>query len=173
LAGTRFDGPPETVAAAFVHRAEEVASALGGAAAPLASEEVAAEAADEGIGLPPGWAASLNRLGTSLGGPRESRGVAVFGASTLDLPDGIDPTEGETRFLAAAAASLRHRHVAIGAFRTAGGAPSATRPPGAFVRATDAVPASRGGVAGGFPMRTGITEVGHVLVGLVPRRPAV
>jgi glycerate-2-kinase len=172
LAGMRFDGAPETVAATFVRRAEEVASAVGGSAAPLASAEAAAEAADEGIGLPPGWAASLNRLGSSLGGPRESRGVAVFGATTLDLPDGIDPSAAEARFLSTAAATLRHRHVAIGLFRTAGAAPNATRPPGAFVRATDAPQVARGAVPSGFPMRAGITEVGHLLVGLVPRRPA-
>ncbi|MCI4320107.1 MAG: DUF4147 domain-containing protein [Thermoplasmata archaeon] len=167
LAGVRFVGSPEQIASTFAQRVEEVASAVGGAAAPLASEEAAAEAADEGIGLPPGWAASLSRLGSSLGGPRESRGVAVFGASTLDVVEGIDPAGAERSFLSASAQALRHRHVALGVFRTAGGAPTDANAPGGFVRATDAAAAT---ISGRFAMRTGITEVGHLLVGLVPRR---
>jgi glycerate-2-kinase len=169
LAGISFAGRPEQTAATFAQRVEEVASAVGGAATPLVSEVAAAEAGDEGIGLPPGWAAGLSRLGSSLGGPRESRGVAVFGATTLDVVDGIDPAEAEKSFLAAAAHALRHRHVALGVFRTSGGAPTGPDAPGGFVRATDAV---AGTVSGRFLMRGGITEVGHLLVGLVPRRDA-
>lgn len=162
LARLHLPGPPEAVADAFLDRVEEE---LGGrrGTEPLASEEAAASAADEGIGLPPDWAKSI-RLGSArFAGPRPSRGIAVFATTTLDVPEGMPSDRARERFLAQVASKARRRGLAIGILPTSGAPPGAPLGSGRFV-------VVGAGPAGGSPlgMRSGITDVGELLLALWP-----
>jgi glycerate-2-kinase len=131
LARRAFAGDPETVAAAFTDRLDEI----------LREEAGALRAPDR-------------------------EGLVAFGTATFEVPEGLDERPAIRRFLAEARPRLRHRGAVVGAFATSGGeAPN--DPAGGFV---EAGPASAGEVlpVHGVPMRFGITDVGGLLIAVVP-----
>jgi len=102
-------------------------------------------------------------------GAPASKGLAVFGTTTLDVPEGVDERPACEAFLARALAGLRRREMSLGLFRTSG--PSGPGPglAGAAI-GTPGDPASKapGRLARPIRMRHGITDVGIVLAALVP-----
>jgi hypothetical protein len=96
-------------------------------------------------------------------------GVAVLAGATLGVPEGFDERPALRAFLAAAAPLVRRRGTTIGAYSTSGGE-DPLDPSGLVVDIPTAggpVPALRG-----LGMRSGITDVGCVLVAVVPSRPS-
>jgi len=112
----------------------------------------------------------------SSGGP-PSKGLVVFGTTTLDVPEGVDETPACEAFLARALGGLRRREMSLGLFRTSG--PTTTpvgpgRPLAGVVIGAPGDPASKvlPGLARPIRMRGGITDVGIVVVALVPASPS-
>jgi hypothetical protein len=105
-----------------------------------------------------------------------TKGVAVFGMTTLGLPEGLDEGPGLGAFLGRAATLLRRREMSVGLYRTAGVLGSNAFPPAAvFGPASDPKAKVRLDRARGLPMRPGITDVGSVIVALcgLPSPPGV
>ncbi|HZY69445.1 MAG TPA: DUF4147 domain-containing protein [Thermoplasmata archaeon] len=165
LARVHLPGPPDAVADAFLDRIEEELGSRRGSE-PLASEEAAARAADEGIGLPPDWAKSI-RLGSArFAGPRPSRGIAVFATTTLDVPEGLPADLARAAFLNAVGTRARRRGLVVGILPTAGAPPGSGPGPGRFLVVGSGSVSS--GASGGTPlaMRSGITDIGDLLLAL-------
>jgi hypothetical protein len=97
-------------------------------------------------------------------GDRE--GLVAFATATFDVPEGLDERPAIHRFLAEARPRLRHRGALIGGFATSGGEVPAD-PAGGFV---EAGPSSMGEVlrVRGVPMQPGITDVGCLILAVVP-----
>ncbi len=98
-----------------------------------------------------------------------TRGIAGFAMTTLDVPEGAPDGPAMERFLAQAYRLLRRREMTIAVGRTAG-APERARYPAGAVIGKIGEPAE--GLSPGRPrplaMRSGITDVGALVVGLVP-----
>jgi hypothetical protein len=108
----------------------------------------------------------LVQAGPRAGGPRE--GTVAFATTTFGRPEGYDERPAIRAFLAAARQGLSHRGSAVGAFASSGGeAPG--DPAGGVVEAGPPGPIERLAVAG-TPMRSGITDVGCLIVAVVPGR---
>lgn len=95
-------------------------------------------------------------------------GVAVLAGATLGVPEGFDERPALRAFLASAAPLVRRRGTTIGAYSTSGGE-DPLDPSGLIVD----IPTAGGPVPSlrGLGMRSGITDVGCVLVAVVPSRP--
>ncbi len=95
------------------------------------------------------------------------RGVVALAPTTFDLPEGVDERPAIAAFLARAAATLRRREMSVAAVRTSGSEPDGPAPGGVVGRST-ARPALPSSVPRPLRMRAGITDVGCLLVGVVP-----
>jgi hypothetical protein len=95
-------------------------------------------------------------------------GVAVLAGATFGVPEGFDERPALRSFLGAAAPLVRRRGTTIGAFATSGGE-DPRDPSGLIVD----MPTAEGPVPGlrGLGMRSGITDVGCLVMALVPSRP--
>jgi glycerate-2-kinase len=108
----------------------------------------------------------LARDGLTRAAATQRKGVAFFAAGTLDVPEGLDERAAMARFVDRASRNSRRRDLVVGALRTAGATgwePVATREalrPGTSPRGPGPDPSP---VA-----HTGITDVGVLLVGLLP-----
>ncbi|MHB1435134.1 MAG: DUF4147 domain-containing protein [Thermoplasmata archaeon] len=98
-----------------------------------------------------------------------TKGIAGFAMTTLDVPEGAEDGPAMERFLARAYRLLRRREMTIAVGRTAG-APARARYPAGAAIGRIGEPAE--GLSPGRPrplaMRSGITDVGALVVGLVP-----
>jgi hypothetical protein len=97
---------------------------------------------------------------------RNRDGLVAFATATFDVPEGFDERPAIRRFLSEARPKMRHRGALVGAFATSGGSDPAD-PAGGFVEA------NLGGAGEvlklrGVTMQPGITDVGCLLVAVVP-----
>ncbi len=96
-----------------------------------------------------------------------TKGVAVLAMATLGLPEGMDEGPALAAFLTRARDLVRRREMSVTLARTVGALGSPSFPPAAiFGPPTDLrtpVPTDR---ARGIPMRTGITDVGLLVLAL-------
>lgn len=95
------------------------------------------------------------------------RGMVVLAPTTFDLPEGVDERPAVTAFLARAAATLHRREMSVAAVRTSGAEPRDTAP-GAVVGRSLVRPTLPPTVPRPLRMRTGITDVGCLLIGVLP-----
>jgi glycerate-2-kinase len=162
LISLHLTGDVEAVAEAFDARL----AALSGDApmdAPLPREEPESRAS-----APASAEASSARPGNgTVQLPPEAIGLAAFAGATLAPIEGGDDTEALRAFLSAAERRLARRNVELAILRTAGDAPHRTGPSGQFLT----VRGEETGEIRSMPVRAGVTDVGCVLLGLVPRSP--
>lgn len=90
-------------------------------------------------------------------------GVVALGTTTFDLPEGVDERTALSSFLERARSGIPRRDTTVGAMRTFGASDGPA--PGAV---TSAALEKGSGTVRPIPMRAGITDVGCLLVGLVP-----
>ena len=99
-----------------------------------------------------------------------SKGVAVFAATTLGLPEGVDEGPALVAFLARARDIARRREMSVTLVRTSGDIGDPAYPPGAVVGApTDPDATVTAGHARGLRMGRGITDVGCLAIAAYPR----
>ena len=130
----------------------------------LALKERSTAAADR-------FVARAEELFAAEGLTSESRtkGVGAFAMTTLGLPEGVDEGPAFGEFLVQAKDDLRRREMSVGLFRTAGAIGAPEYPPGAVVGApSDREASVRPDRARVVRMRRGITDVGMLVVALVP-----
>jgi hypothetical protein len=96
-------------------------------------------------------------------------GVAVLAGATLGVPDGFDERPAIRAFLRAAGPLLRYRGTTVGAYATSGGEDPGD-PPAVIVDVPTAGQSTPPPFRG-LGMRSGITDVGCILVAVVPSRP--
>jgi glycerate 2-kinase len=97
-----------------------------------------------------------------------TKGIVVFAPATLEVPEGGDERREFPEFTKAAAARIRRRGMTIGVYQTS----ALSDPPGAAGAVVDA--ATPGAPVSPRPlaMRSGITDVGCLLVAFAPREPS-
>lgn len=96
---------------------------------------------------------------------RDRDGLVVFATSTLGVPEGLDEGPAIRRFLSEAQPRLRHRGARVAAFATSGGT-DPTNPAGGSVAAGG--PDDHERRIQGVPMQPGVTDVGSLLLVVVP-----
>jgi hypothetical protein len=102
-----------------------------------------------------------------------TKGVAVFAAATLGLPEGVDEGPALVAFLARARSLARRRETSVALVRTAGDIGDPAYPPGAVVGTpTDPDATVTPGHARGLRMGRGITDVGCLAIAAYPRPAA-
>jgi glycerate-2-kinase len=138
-----------------------------------------------------GWTARVGVLGLG-GGPEEaadrflasvenvvaterasgappSKGLVVFGTTTLGVPEGVDERPACEACLARALGGLRRREMSLGLFRTSGPTGPGPGLAGAVIGAPgDPASKAPAHLARPIRMRHGITDVGVVLAAVVP-----
>lgn len=98
----------------------------------------------------------------------DRKGVAFFAASSLGQPEGLDERPAIARFLDRANRQVRRRELVVAALRTAGGVELGTAAPGQTSRPLEGAPPSGTMGKGPLRMQPGITDVGILLVALLP-----
>ena len=159
MAALHLDGTPEEVATQFVEGMEKIRrEQVAAPGRPLLSQSDT----DSGVSLPR-WPST----DTPVTKP-ESRGLAVLAGATFRTVEGGERADDVAAFLRAAAHQLTRREAYVGALRTAGDLPDRGESAGRWLaRRTEESPSS-GPRADSFPVRPGFTDVGTLLVGLVP-----
>ncbi len=177
LAGGPRGGPLSTPLPATVGRPVVVASpadGLRGAADVIGEKRYRPVLAELSYPDPPVAAAKrfTDRLDSlvkeSAGAMRaaSSSGVVAFATGTMGLLEGLDERPAVRSFLTAARSGLVHRGAVVGAFATSG-AEEENDPPGGVAEAgPDGPGAPR---PRGVSMHPGITDVGCLIVAVVPR----
>jgi len=157
-----LSGSPEAVATQFVVGMETIRREQIGP--PTRSRDSTARLVAEGeIPLIP----PMPSTATPNVGP-ESRGLAVFGATTFDTVEGGERAEEVRAFLRAAAGQLVRRESYVGALRTAGAIADRGAGAGGWLARRTAEGSSSEPVLASYAVRAGFTDVGTVLVGFVP-----
>lgn len=98
-------------------------------------------------------------------GNANTKGIVVFAPATLEVPEGGDERREFPAFVQAAAARIRRRGMSVGAYQTS----ALGEPPGAAGVVVDAAIPGTPVVPRPVPMRSGITDVGCLLVAFAPR----
>jgi hypothetical protein len=98
-------------------------------------------------------------------GNANTKGIVVFAPATLEVPEGGDERREFPAFVQAAAARIRRRGMTVGAYQTS----ALPEPPGAAGVVVDAAVPGQPVVPRPVPMRSGITDVGCLLVAFAPR----
>lgn len=159
MVALHLDGAPDDVAVLFVEGLEKIRrEQVGAPGRPLSSQADA----DSGLSLPR-WPST----DTPVTKP-ESRGLAVLASTTFRTVEGGERAEDVATFLRAAARQLTRREAYVGALRTAGDLPDRGESAGRWLaRRIEGAP-SADPRTDSFPVRAGITDVGTLLVGLLP-----
>jgi len=161
LLSLHLQGSPEEVAAQFVQGMETIRRDQ--VAAPIRSR---AGPGEPGAGTP---LPSIPVPSTATPQARpESRGLAVFGATTFGTVEGGERADDVRAFLRAAAGQSIRREAYVGALRTAGGVPGRGDGAGNWLGHRASGDLSAEPVIESFAVRAGFTDVGTLLVGFVP-----
>ncbi|MCI4361831.1 MAG: DUF4147 domain-containing protein [Thermoplasmata archaeon] len=98
-------------------------------------------------------------------GNANTKGIVVFAPTTFEVSEGGDERRDFPAFARAAAARIRRRGMTVGVYQTS----ALADPPGAAGVVVDAATPGAPVVPRPVPMRSGITDVGCLLVAYAPR----
>jgi glycerate-2-kinase len=98
---------------------------------------------------------------------KKSKGIVVFGGANFEVPEGGDEREAFRAFAGAASQRIRRRGMTVGVYQTS----ALPEPKGAPGLVVDASAGDRPAVPRALGMRPGITDVGCLVVAVVPSEP--